>query len=162
MDSVDYPPCRDDYRQYDVQEYLVLVHFVPKACTILQNDKKKMLVDDDHQARVILQLHAPKLYHAAPDRNRRCAHILTMNDEHRVALDADFVVHDVDDVKEALDVDNRTVQFLLHQLMNYDPSTHMVAGVVMPSGDVVSHVIARPRRARKKPSSMGGARSRSA
>lgn len=122
-----------------------------------------MLVDNDHEARVILQLHAPKLYHAAPDRNRRCAHILTMNNECHVPLDADFVVHDVDDIKDALDAENnRTVQFLLHQLMQYEPTTHMVAGVVMPSGDVVSHVISRPRKARKKASSMGGARSLSA
>ena len=120
-----------------------------------------MYVDDEHHVHVVLQVHAPKLYHAAPDLTHRCIHLLSMDAHRTIPLDANFVVYEADDVREAFDIELRTVQHAMTLLHNYDPSTHLLAGVVMPSGDIIAHVVDRPKR-KKRASSTRGTRSLSA
>lgn len=117
-----------------------------------------MFVDDEHTVHVILQLHAPKLYNAASDFNHRCIHLLTMDEHRTIPLDADFVVYDADDMREAFNFGLRTVEHAMTLLHNYEPSTHLLAGVVMPTGDILAHVVDRPKR-KKRSSATRGTRS---
>jgi hypothetical protein len=102
--------------------------------------------EDEKRVQDLLDLHAYKLRKAPPD--GRCANLLFMGSNDALPLDACFVRLRADDVTErrALNVDLRSVQWLMQQMQTYDDASELLAGVAFASGEVLAHVI--PRNAR--------------
>ena len=107
-----------------------------------------MFADDDHNVTEILKVHAKKLV-AAPDAGAaRRVHVLHMEADATVKLDADFIRYSADECQEAFNVEYRSVQWMMHQLTTYDPAAEYLAGVRFCGGDVLCHVF--PKRKRGK------------
>ena len=105
-----------------------------------------MFSDDSRKVEEILKLHASKL--ATTDDTLPHVHILHMEEDATVKLDAEFVRYDIDDCKEAFELEMRSVQWMMHQLTTYDPIKECLAGVRFRNGDVLCHVF--PKRKRGK------------
>lgn len=104
-----------------------------------------LCVDDDKVVQDILSLHASKIRRSsfAKDRETRCAFLVYMGEDRTVSLQTHFVRLTVDECKDALDVEHRSVQWLMRQLMTYDPHTEFLGGVHFPNGQVLAHVFPR-------------------
>lgn len=104
-----------------------------------------LCVDDDRVVQDILSLHASKIRRStfAKDRDTRCVFLLHMNDDRTVSLQANFVRLTPDECTTAMDVEQRSVQWLMRQLMTYDPRAEFLAGVRFPNGQVLAHVFPR-------------------
>lgn len=111
-----------------------------------------MLPDDQPFAADLLRLHGHKLHHV--DASDACAHLLFLNPDRSCPLTASFVRVRADDVLtlDALDPNQRSVQFLMQQVQHYEPASHVVAGVVFPSKEVLSFVLPRKFKGRRRTS----------
>lgn len=103
------------------------------------------LPEDDKIVQDILSLHAYKIPRSsfAKDRETRCVFLLHTEDDRSVSLQATFVRFTAEECTSALDVEQRSVQWLMRQVMTYDPRTEFLAGVCFPNGQVLAHVFPR-------------------
>ena len=105
-----------------------------------------MTPEDSQWAETLLRLHSHKLAGVrdrGDDANVYLLHAVGGTDDRAVPLDASFVRFTRAEASTALDTTRRSVDFLLrHQMVDCDTRTHLLAGVVLPSGDVVVHSMA--------------------
>ena len=98
-------------------------------------------VTDDYKVREMLSFHAQKLIYEKLDWRNACAYIMFADSHRNVPLDADFIRYSIDDAVRAFQTGLRSVQWLLEQMTTgCDHSKEFVAGIVLPDGNVVSHV----------------------
>lgn len=102
---------------------------------------------DEVRVRDLLRLHGHKLRIPSVEHNTtdRCAYLLFLGPDGSLPLDAHFVRTRPSDVLElkALDVEKRSVQWLMKQMHSYDPATEVLAGAVLPSREVLADVMPR-------------------
>ena len=98
-------------------------------------------VTDDFKVRQMLTFHAQKLVGETLDWRSPCTYIMFADSSRNVTLDAVFIRYSVDDAVSAFETGHRSVQWLLEQMTKgCDHSRELVAGIVLPDGNVVSHV----------------------
>lgn len=98
-------------------------------------------VTDDYKVREMLTFHAQKLVGEKLDWRSPCAYIMFSDSYRNVTLDAEFIRYTIDDAVSAFETGHRSVQWLLEQMTKgCDHSKEFVAGIVLPDGNVVSHV----------------------
>jgi hypothetical protein len=106
-----------------------------------------MFVDDDHKVQTTLAIHAHKL--STEEIPRSGAYILTADRDGNVSLDASFMYYTRQQLTETMDVDRRSVQWLMRQVVTTEQSDNaFVAGVLFVNGEVLCHVF--PKRAPKR------------
>ena len=95
-----------------------------------------MFVDDEHTIQELLKMHAHKIKHD----KKRCVYLLHMNKDRSVSFDAFFIRYELDDILSAFNTENRTVQWVLNQLQTFQCEEEVLAGAVLPSGDIMTLV----------------------
>lgn len=109
-------------------------------------------VYDDFKIREILQVHANKLVHEKLDWHAPCAYLLHANQSRDVPLDASFIKFTQEELIQALNTELRSVQWLMQQVtQGADHASDFVAGVLLPDGNVVSHVF--PKKVKRSSAS---------
>lgn len=106
---------------------------------------------DEARVRDLLRLHGHKLRVKSVTDNTtdRCAYLLFLGPDNGLPLHAHFHRVRPEHVLEgpveqrALDVERRSVQWLMRQMHTYDPTTHVLAGAVLPSREVLADVMPR-------------------
>ena len=101
-----------------------------------------MFVDDEHTVQELLKCHAHKIRSSPTE---RCAYLLHMNTDRSVPLDAYFVKYAPEDALQGLDTKKRSVEWFLRQLHTYNYEAEVLAGAVLPSGDVMALVFPSTR-----------------
>ena len=100
-------------------------------------------VDDDDWARRLVQLHSAGLQRGRGDPDDRHAHLLMLNADRSLPLNATIVRMRAADVAESQNMDLRSVQWLMEKLRQYEPVTEVVMGVRFPDGNILCHVLER-------------------
>ena len=107
-----------------------------------------LFVDDDRKTQVMLSVHANKL--RSETTPRPGAYILHANSTGDVSLEDSFMYYTKDEVKNALDTEKRSVQWLMRQITvtEKEEGIAFVAGVLFANGEVLCHVfpIQAPRQ----------------
>ena len=103
--------------------------------------------EDDHWCNEILKVHAHKLRNVRPTEDDRHVHLLHANQDRKIGLHAPFVQYTRDEAVRALNTSLRSVQWLLgQQIIEYDASRRLLAGVLLSSGEVlVQEIRLQPR-----------------
>jgi hypothetical protein len=105
-------------------------------------------VTDDYKVREMLTLHAQKLVNEKLDWHSPCAYLMNANSSRDVSLDEVFVKYTPEELIESQNTNLRSVQWLMEQVTkNTDHATHVVAGITLPDGEIVSHVF--PKRVKR-------------
>ena len=101
-----------------------------------------MYSDDEHTVQELLKLHSHKI---RPSKSERCAYLLHTNADRSVPLNAYFVKYSEADAIDAFDKEKRSVQWFIRQVRTYECEAEVLAGAVLPSGDVVAIVFPSTR-----------------
>ena len=100
-------------------------------------------VDDDDLARRLVQLHSAGLPRGRGDPDERAAHLLMLNPDRSLPLNATIVRLRPEDILASQDMELRSVQWLAEKVKRHDPATEVVMGVRFPDGNILCHVLQR-------------------
>lgn len=118
-------------------------------CRSSDSAMSELHVADDYKVREMLTFHAQKLVDEKLDWRSPCAYIMFADSSRNVTLDADFIRYSIDDAISAFETEHRSVQWLMEQITKgCDHAKEFVAGIVLPDGNVVSHVF--PKKVKRK------------
>ena len=100
-------------------------------------------VDDDDLARRLVQLHSAGLPRGRGDPDDRHAHMLMLNADRSLPLNATIVRMQPSDIIDSQNMELRSVHWLMEKLKVYRPESEVVMGVRFPDGNILSHVLER-------------------